>query len=144
MIRVLLTGTFHHSFLLTSTTWPSLLFLELDKLIPAGGLWTCLLPLSGCLGKSRSWRHSGHCSSSSSQIPLLTTLMKVTGFALPSSLFHHLLCLPEIILSISLLVYNSECKLCGSRDLFSIIHCFKPRIRTVLGKVCCGMDEWIK
>lgn len=93
------------------------------------------VPLCGCLGHAGSWHHSGdssnvlrktfadHLSESSMLCP--------RPIPVPSPV-----CLPEIILRICLLVYNSEYKLQGSRDLLSVVCGFKPWTGTVPRSAC--------
>lgn len=99
---------------------------------------TWLFPLPGCLdmlaldmGQVTAWM-------SSSERPLLTTLLKGACFPLTQSLSHHPVGLPEIILFISSLIYNSENELYGRRDLLSLSHCFKLRTSIRPISACFG------
>lgn len=133
-----LTVSLHYSLLLIDFQphWPSL-FLEPAKLISAGSLW------HGCFPAWLPWyagpvHGSGHSSNVLLRKTSLTTLLKVACFFLTQSLSHHPVVLPEIILFISSLIYNSENELYGRRDLLSLIHCFK--LRTSIGPInaCFG------
>lgn len=97
-------------------------------------------PLPGCLDMVALDMGQVAAQMSSSEKPSLTTLPKEACFSLTQSLSHHPVCLPEIILSISSLIYNSENELYGRRHLLSLVHCFKLRTSIVPINACFG-DE---